>query len=298
MEKKQATQMKGLKGALYSLIAGASITFLPQVSSSKEVSTQILSAPTLESRLGEKPGRTARPNVDYSSLIGNLDGIEYKDRATKGRFGISMLRLKKHGLEKHVDEYCAKFKVHEEDVLPYMVIESALNQDVGTSKGCVGIGQMSSIAVKAVNKFYGTKFVHGGNAKNQIGSAVAYFAKTYHSMAAEYPKADQEALLNLAYFSYNAGGAPVRLATSRVKRKHLPLTWNNVKAEITPELLSASAKLYRGLGEGARRQKVKIIKSYISKAGIYRGYLEQLREIESESQDKQSKGTNYSYSRK
>jgi len=284
------------KSTLYSLIAGASIAYIPQVSysnlSSYKPSTSGNSySKSLEGKIDEMDGtqaaRSAGPgargtelkpaNVNYSSLTSALSEIEYNDSITEHRFKRAIQNLSKHDLEKYVDEYCAKFKVNEEDVLPYMIIESALDPNVGTNKGCAGIGQMSSVAVKSVNNFYGTNFVHGGKAKNQIGSSVAYYAKTFYSMASKYPKADKEALQDITYFSYNAGGAPVYLAAKRLGKKSLALTWENLKKEITPGLLSASAKFYREISAGARRQKAKIIKSYVEKARTYRDYLEQLK---------------------
>lgn len=272
-----------LKGILYSLIAGASIAY-PQIPYSNPSPAQGESAKesystSLEGKVAEtNPNVKEKPvNTNYSSLVSALPRVEYSDPITEHRFKRAMGNLSRHNLEKYVDEYCAKFKVKEEDVLPYMIIESALDPNVGTNKGCAGIGQMSSVAVRSVNKFYGTKFVHGGGARNQIGSSVAYYAKTRDCLAAKYPKADAGPLLDLTYFSYNAGGAPVYLAAKRLGRKGRALTWDNLKKEITSDLLSASAKFYRGISEGARRQKAKIIKSYVEKARTYKGYLAQLR---------------------
>src|SRR3989344_1852661 len=269
------------KSTLYSLIAGAAIAYLPQSSYSDSPAYEESAGSSYSASLEGKVDSTnanAKPiNVNYSSLTSALSEIKYSDSITEHRFKRAIQNLSKHDLEKYVDEYCTKFKVNEEDVLPYMIIESALDPNVGTNKGCVGIGQMSSVAVKSVNNFYGTNFVHGGKAKNQIGSSVAYYAKTFYSMASKYPKADKEALQDITYFSYNAGGAPVYLAAKRLGKKSLALTWENLKKEITPGLLSASAQYYREISAGARKQKAKIIKSYVEKARTYRDYLEQLK---------------------
>ncbi|MBU2496839.1 MAG: hypothetical protein KJ767_02165 [Nanoarchaeota archaeon] len=236
---------------------------------------------TIESRVQEQESQTQEQipkkiNVNYTSLVDSLNTIDYKNDSTKARFVLSMNNLKKYDLESLINEYCDKFGVKEEDAIPFFIIESNMNPNVRTNGGCAGIGQTSRAAVSSVNKFYGTKFVYKGSKKDQVGAAVGYFAKTLICLAAEHPEIKKEDLLKLSYFYYNAGGAPVNLAIKRMQRNGKEITWDNIEQELSTQLLRDSASLYRGMGNGALKQKIYIIKEYIKNSEIYKDYLNQL----------------------
>ena len=229
-----------------------------------------------------------REPINYTSLVDYVDGVEYTDDRTKGRFQKSMENMEKYNIEPLIDTFCNSFGLRKEEVIPYFINESNMNPNAKTTGGCKGIGQMSNGAVKDANWYFKSKWgvdlelKYGGDTSDQIKSSLAYFAKTFSGLNEKYPNLDRNDLLNLVYFSYNAGPAPVHLSAKRIQREDNYLNWETVKEKITPELLSSSSSDYRGWTSLQRTRKVGIINDYIDDAGAYRGYLDQLTQFDSD----------------
>ncbi len=230
----------------------------------------------------KQKSETKNDNFNYSSVPqAKFGNIKYVDSRSKGTFLQSMNRLRKYSsLEPLIDKYCKEFNVKEEDVIPFLIIESCMNPSAPTtSGGCTGIGQVSRAAVKAVNRSYKKNFIYTNSPKridDQVGAAVGYFSLKINELRTKY-EIPEEDLASVAYFGYNAGGAPVDVAIKSLVKEGKALSWENIEKKVTPATLKSSARLYRGWSERKLVNKCNIIKSYANKGRTYKNYLIQLR---------------------
>lgn len=241
-------------------------------------------------------GRNSFPDGDYNILLDldsitasseyssvsskELNSIDFSDKKTKQKFLISMERLAKYELEPIIQKYCERFGISKDYVIPFLIQESNMNVSTPTTRGgCTGIGQVTESAVRSVNSSFGTHFRHTNSPKlieDQVGSAVGYFSLKVNELQEKYGIGEGDAA-RLSYFAYNAGGAPLNLVASDLKKKGMPLSWENVEPRITPELLRRSSGDYRTWSRAALRQKVGIIKGYVRDTEKYHNYLGQLK---------------------
>ncbi|MEK6852900.1 MAG: hypothetical protein AABX59_03390 [Nanoarchaeota archaeon] len=226
----------------------------------------------------------------HSSQQGSYSRIPdrvYRQVTGRSNFNTAITRLRKYNLEETFEKYyekfgSAKYGLELEDMIAFGIVESSLNPSARTSRGdCKGIGQVTSAAVKTVNRRYGTRFVCTSNPErfeDQVGSAVGYFTLKAENLHRKYGLEGVD-LVNVTYFAYNAGSAPVDYILGRLKKKGQPITWKNIESHITVTNLRASSSFYRKWSSSKLKQKVSIIKNYVKSANAYSSYLERAREI-------------------